>query len=260
MPGMRKSLAIAAIAGLVAACASQPSVSPDTGGGAPPEFPEAYYRQAAAERARVLRVDPAASLVVIEVRRGGSLARLGHDHVVASHDVQGYVAPDAGRADLYVRLDQLVVDEPALRIEAKLDTQPTADEVAGTRRNMLNTLEVARHPYALVSVAGRVGGRGETAMRVAVTLHGVTRALQVPVRVDVGADAIEVSGRLTLKQTDFGITPMSVLGGAIQVQDPVELRFRVRARPMPRQPAGALSRPRSPDAAITPRSRPPDPA
>ena len=52
------------------------------------------------------------SRIVIEVRRGGTLAQLGHDHVVVSHDVAGYVAPAEGRADLYVRLDRLVVDEP----------------------------------------------------------------------------------------------------------------------------------------------------
>src|SRR3989475_9970108 len=103
----------------------------------PADFPEAYYREAAAQGKPVFRVDPRESLVVIEVRRAGSLARLGHDHVVASHELGGYVAPDEGRADLYVALGRLAVDEAALRTEAGFDTQPAESDIAGTRANML---------------------------------------------------------------------------------------------------------------------------
>src|SRR2546429_6974197 len=86
----------------------------------PADFPEAYYREALAQGKPVFRVDPAESLVVIEVRRAGSLARLGHDHVVASHELGGYVAPDEGRADLHVDLARMHVDEPAPRKQAGL--------------------------------------------------------------------------------------------------------------------------------------------
>ena len=86
----------------------------------PDGFPASYYQQLSQRGGEVLQIDPTQSLIVIEVRRAGSLANLGHDHVIASHDVQGYVAPSEGRADFYIRLDQLVVDESELRAEAKL--------------------------------------------------------------------------------------------------------------------------------------------
>jgi hypothetical protein len=38
-----------------------------------------------------------------------------------------------------------------------------------------------------------------------------------------------VAGAFTLKQTDFGIVPLSLFGGAIEVQDAVDIRFRLRA-------------------------------
>jgi hypothetical protein len=41
-----------------------------------------------------------------------------------------------------------------------------------------------------------------------------------------------VSGKLAFNQSDFGITPYSLLGGAIAVKDGLELRFRVRAKRM----------------------------
>src|SRR6266508_6924624 len=103
----------------------------------PADFPEAYYQEAAVQGKPVFRVDSRESLVVIEVRRSGSLARLGHDHVVASHELVGYVAPGEGRADLVVALESLAVDEAALRAEAGFDTQPTEPDIEATRANML---------------------------------------------------------------------------------------------------------------------------
>ena len=126
---MRPRLPCAAVAALVlaallAGCAkvAKEPVPPKVA--APPEFPATYYRQALEQGKRVLRIDPRDSLVVVEVRRSGKLARMGHDHVVASHHVTGYVAPEAGRADLYIQLERLAVDEASLRTEAGFDTQP----------------------------------------------------------------------------------------------------------------------------------------
>lgn len=231
MSGMRKWLAAAAI-GLISACALPPPVPGPPATAVPPEFPAAFYRDAAAKGARVFAIDPADSLLVIEVRRGGSLARLGHDHVVASHDLQGFVAPGIGRADLYVSLNRLVVDEQPLRSEAGFDTEPSAEDVEGTRRNMLKALDAEQHPFALVSVEGAKDALGTAKMRVTLMLRGFARSVEVPMRIEVVNGTVSVVGRLTLKQTEFGITPLSVLGGAIQVQDPVNLRFSVRARAM----------------------------
>ena len=218
---------------MLGACA--PPVRERAPAAAPPaEFPEGHYLEALAQGKPVFRVDSRESLVVVEVRRSGSLARLGHDHVVASHEVGGYVAPDEGRADLYVALERMAVDEAALRAEAGFDTQPTESDIEGTRANMLvRVLEADRFPFALIRVSGVDASRREAAMSVAITLHGVTRALQAPARIDADADLIEVSGRLSFDQTDFGITPYSVLGGAIAVRNGVDLRFRIRARRLP---------------------------
>jgi hypothetical protein len=200
----------------------------------PAEFPEGYYLEAAAQGRPVFRVDSSESLVVIEVRRSGSLARLGHDHVVASHEVGGYVAPEEGRADLYVQLERLEVDEAALRAEAGLDTQPAQSDIEATRANMLGkVLEADKFPFALIRVSGVDAGRREVTLSVAITLHGIARTLQAPAQIDADADRIDVTGRLSFDQTDFGITPYSVLGGAVAVRNGVDLRFRIRASRLP---------------------------
>jgi hypothetical protein len=225
----RAALAAAALAGILAACAQLPRVEAPL---APPvEFPEAYYLQALKQGKPVFRVDSRESLVVIEVRRSGSLARLGHDHVVASHEIVGYAAPDEGRADLYVALARMQVDEPAPRKQAGFDTQPSESDIEGTRSNMLEkVLEADKFPFALIRVSGAKAKEKKTTLAVAITLHGSTRTLEVPAEIEADAEKMSVTGRLSFDQSDFGITPYSLLGGAIAVQNRVDLRFRIIAR------------------------------
>ncbi len=221
---VRRALAVASAAWL-AACAPSPTVV------APPSlpsgFPEAVYRRDAAAGAAVFRVDPATSRVVVTVRRSGSLAHLGHDHVVASRDVEGYVENGAGKADLYVPLDRLVVDEPALRDEAGLDGAPSPADVDGTRHNMLHkVLHTERNAFATIAVRRIAADRFE----VAIILNGVTRTQEVSIMVSADAAALDARGHLALAQSDFGIEPFAILGGAIAVADRIDLAFDIHAR------------------------------
>ena len=220
----RLCTSLALLAGL---CACAP---PPVRQGAPAASADfsAWYRAAAA-REPVYRIDAARSLIAVTVRRGGPFARFGHDHVVASRSVSGWVAPRSGRADFQFRLDELSVDEAALRNAAGLDTQPSAEDIAGTRANMLNkVLEADRYPVVSLHAERIAGVPGS--LRLAVTLHGVTRVLDVPVRVETGAQALSAEGTLRLLQSEFGIAPMSIMGGALRVEDAMELRFTLVAR------------------------------
>lgn len=226
--GYRSRLLIGMLACVVLNCAAAAASGPESAT-LPADFPLAYYQQARKSGQEILGVDAARSLLVIVVRRTGWFASLGHDHVVASHDMVGYADMAAGTADLYVPLAQLVVDETELRTKAGFNTQPSQQDIAGTRRNMLEqTLDAGHFPYALIHVARTNGERNK--LQVSITLHGTTRSYVVPAQILTTADGITVEGTMSLRQSDFGITPLSVLGGAIQVQDQLELRFSVVAR------------------------------
>ncbi|WP_229257889.1 YceI family protein [Duganella margarita] len=176
----------------------------------------------------LLRIDTAQSLIAVTVRRGGILARLGHDHVVASHTVTGTVAPLRNVADFQFRLDEMKIDEADLRRIAGMEKQPSADAIEGTRHNMLTkVLDADRYPLVTVHVERRAAGQP---LQVAITLHGVTRTLAIPVELREENGVISVKGTVQLKQTDFGLTPFSVMGGAMSVLDPMELRFDLTAR------------------------------
>jgi polyisoprenoid-binding protein YceI len=211
---------------LLASCGqplAPPAAGPATGLGADP----ASYRAAAASGAAVYEVDPGASLIAVTVRRAGLMARLGHEHVVASHTLAGFAAPGLDRADLAFRLDALTVDEPHLLRDAGIATQPSPEAVAGTRSNMLGpVLDAQRYPVVNLHVERQ----GDGALQVAVTLHGVTRRLDLPAAVQVDAATIIADGTARLKQTDFGIVPFSVGAGLLAVGDELEVRYRIVAR------------------------------
>ena len=65
----------------------------------------------------------------------------------------------------------------------------------------------------------------------------------MPARIAAGRGEMRVSGVLEFDQSEFGIVPFSVLGGAIQVQDRLSLRFDLHAT-RGRRPQ-ALARPGS---------------
>ena len=222
---------IAALAALVAlaACSQLP---PPAGAPAAPAAvapaPTLAPAPQLADAGPQLNIDSAQSLIVATVRRGGVLARLGHDHVVASHAISGSVSPQANRADFTFRLDEMKIDEADLRRIAGLEKQPSADAIEGTRHNMLTkVLDAGRYP--LVQVHAERGAPGQP-LQVSITLHGVTRTLAIPAELREENGVITVQGTVSLKQTDFGLTPFSVMAGALAVQDEMELRFDLRAR------------------------------
>jgi hypothetical protein len=207
---------------LLAAC-GQPLAPPGPG----PTAALDWYRSAATSGIAVYAVDPGVSVVAVTVRRAGPMGRLGHDHVVASHTLAGFVAPGAGRADLSFRVDQMSVDEPQLLRAAGIATQPSPQAVEGTRKNMLGpVLEAQRHPVVTLHAQGQADSR----LRVAVTLHGATRWLESPATVQVDAAQVSARGTARLKQTDFGITPFSVGGGLLSVHDGLGVRYHIVAR------------------------------
>lgn len=216
---MRPIVSIFLGAGLLAACT--PASMPPKASAPPPAaltaLPEAGLPP--------LQVNAARSLVTFRVHRAGPLARLGHEHVLASHALAGEVSPATGIARLTLPLATLTVDEPALREAAGLDPDVTAEAIAGTRRNLQErVLETARYPLARILIRRLAADQLEVRMEV----HGVVHTQAVPVQLETRSDgSILARGDFVVHQRDFGLTPLAVLGGALQVADAVEVHFQV---------------------------------
>jgi len=182
------------------------------------------------------------SLLTILAFRGGALAKAGHNHVIASHDLTGtfYVPDDVMRStfELHMPVAQLVIDEPELRAKegAEFPTDVPESAKEGTRRNMLseallNGVEFPDISLTCVSIesAGAAGG-GAVQAGVQVTVRGQQHTVMVPVSYTLANGELIASGDLPLKQTDLGLTPFSAMLGALQVQDELRVRFRIVAR------------------------------
>jgi polyisoprenoid-binding protein YceI len=62
------------------------------------------------------------------------------------------------------------------------------------------------------------------------TLHGVKRAQPVSARLSVDGNALRATGDFALRQSDYEISPVSALGGAVKLKDELKLIFNISAR------------------------------
>jgi hypothetical protein len=178
------------------------------------------------------------SLLQIFVHRGGAMARLGHNHVIASHQLAGsvYVTEDplATRFDISFPVNELTVDEPALRAAAGADFPPGVPQSArdGTHANMLSPalLDGANYPsIRLRATDVRAAGEGFDA-GVELTFKGEVRVLRVPVSVRRESGLLVASGEFPLTQSELGLKPFSIAMGALVVLDEMQIHFKVTAR------------------------------
>ena len=226
--------AMVAALSLVASCRSTPEP-------ASPANASQSHSQNSAPTTRAgtqtLQVDPARTVVTVVVRRAGPLAKLGHDHVITSADEAGLVwlgsTPADSSFELTLPVERFDVDLPEARAAAgpEFAAPVPNDARAGTRQNMLRTavLDGEQFPAITLRSMAAYGVWPQPIVRVAVTLKGVEREHEIPVVVERDPNGVIARGELRLNQSDFGITPFSVAGGAIQVADTLELRFAIAA-------------------------------
>ena len=216
---------LAAVLLVLAACAAPPP-PPPVPTGLPVGFPVERYADG-----DVFVVDATESMILVTVRRAGRLKRLGHDHIVASRDVAGFIRLDGDRvrANLYLPVSAMTVDEPELRAAAGFDSEPSDEDRAGTLGNMLKSIDAVNYAFTEVALDASWSGGSSQSFPVDVTVRGVTRRIDVPLGVSQDDDRIVANGRFSILQSDFGIEPFAVLGGAIRVDDQLDIEVRVVA-------------------------------
>jgi polyisoprenoid-binding protein YceI len=90
-------------------------------------------------------------------------------------------------------------------------------------------LETSRYPYATIAVSERLPSGGSQPLPVALALHGVTHVVTAPLQYRSAGEEMMATGSLAIDQSQFGIVPFSILGGAIAVQDRVNISFQIVA-------------------------------
>jgi polyisoprenoid-binding protein YceI len=186
--------------------------------------------------AREYRVVAEQSMLQILVYRGGPMARLGHNHVIASRHLEGavYVTEDLARTqfDIRIPVNQLTVDEPAMREAAGTDFPPGVPQSArdGTRNNLLSEalLDGANHPVIGLRATDVKPG-AQLDVGVAIMFKDQLYTRRVPLQVERREGVIVARGEFTLNQSELGLRPFSVAMGTLVVLDEMRIRFEVTA-------------------------------
>ena len=63
------------------------------------------------------------------------------------------------------------------------------------------------------------------------TLHGETGTEKLDANVTVAGGHVRANGELTIRQTEYGIKPVSVAGGSLKIKDELKITFDIVAQP-----------------------------
>jgi polyisoprenoid-binding protein YceI len=176
-------------------------------------------------------IDSGASTFLVQASSTGLLSAFGHDPKFAIGDFQGDAEFSPGSANL---------DDARVRVRVRADSLKVVNEISEgdrdeiERRMNSEVLESDRFPdvyYEVLRVTG--SGNGERywlALDGELTLRGVTRHLAVSARLLLNGGSLRGSGEFSVKLSDFGIAPVTAVGGAIRLKDELKCSFDVVAR------------------------------
>lgn len=167
-------------------------------------------------RAGTTSIDVEHSTITVYVYRSGLFSFAGDNHEVRAPIKAGIVDESQRKVEIEVEVRALRVSDPHLSSEKRSQVQ----------QKMLSpdVLDPERFPI-IKFVSNRVEPKRDKELLVhgTLTLHGEMR----PIVVLVSGTQPRYRGSATLKQTAFGIQPVSIAGGTVKVKDEVKIDFDV---------------------------------
>ena len=165
-------------------------------------------------------IDVQRSTITIHVGKAGLFSAAGHEHWVSAPIASGRFSDSTNpRVEFKVATAKMAV-KPDPKVDAKSQAQIQKDMEE-------LTLRPATYPeIAFQSTSVEKMAEGQWKVDGTLSLHGVTR----PVSVIVKRSGESYTGHAVIKQTDFGIKPVSVAGGTIKVKNEVDISFQIFAR------------------------------
>ena len=182
--------------------------------------------------AQPARLDADLSLSKIYIKVASS-TRLGHDHGVVGQLQSGWVVLGTG-GELVFAMKTLITDTPEARQYVGLKSTVKDSDQKKSTSNMLGpeVLNVQKYPLATFKIDScepadgqSPGGTGNYKVSGTFTLRGASQPLAFNARVEPTSDpsASRVSGVFAIKQTAYGITPYSAIGGLVGIEDRLDI-------------------------------------
>jgi len=166
--------------------------------------------------AQTAGIDAARSNLTIKAEKTGFFSAFAHNHTIQAPIASGELDEQKRTITLTFHTKEMKVLDPDVSESdrAKIESDMKSEKV----------LDVQRFPeirFASTAVTPQDGGK--YLVRGDLSLHGVTR----PVEFTVAQANGRYNGSVKLKQTDFGITPISIAGGTVKVKDVIEIVFEI---------------------------------
>jgi polyisoprenoid-binding protein YceI len=162
-------------------------------------------------------IDSAHSSLHVHVYKSGLFSALGHNHDVEAPIESGEVTEgDTPFAEFRV-------DARKLRV---LDTEASPDTRAEIQKTMQGPQVLASDRYPEIhfrSTSIQTAGTDHWVVTGNLGLHGQTHPITVEVTLKDGL----YRGSAVLKQTQFGVTPVTVAGGTVKVRDDLRIDFQI---------------------------------
>jgi polyisoprenoid-binding protein YceI len=163
---------------------------------------------------------PAPSEITIHVHRSGLFSAFGHDHIVSAPIAQGKLDTTRKTAEIVVAAKQMKVVDTDVSEKDRAEIQATM--VGPSVLNSDKFPEIRFQSSHVEEIKAKEGHRFRVTGNLA--LHGVTRELTFDVDRNIEG---QYHGKTKLKQTEFGIQPVSVAGGTVKVRDELEIEFSI---------------------------------
>jgi len=178
---------------------------------------------------RSFTIDPAQSTATIAVGKAGVFSfAAGHSHEVEARAVGGRVTVDVD--DPARSTVRIVIEAAGLHVTGRGES---ADDVPKVQATMAGAqvLDVRRYPTITfastnIAVKTQTGPVIEAVVTGNLAIRGATRSISVPITARIEGQTLSVTGHFPVRQTDFGIKPVSV-GGVVSVKDVLEVGFRI---------------------------------
>jgi len=184
----------------------------------------------AAAGPRTFTVDTARSKALIDVGKAGAFSFAGHTHEVEAPLTSGTIHFDADnvpKSDI-----RLQFNAAAMKVTGKGEPP---DDVPKVTQAMLSeqVLDVKKYPtiaFESTVVSGRGSGPAlDLLVTGNLTIRGTTKPVRATVSARIDGDTMTATGKFSIKQTEFGIKPISV-GGVVKVKDELTINFTLVAR------------------------------
>lgn len=183
------------------------------------------------------RIDSAHSELRVLVYRAGPLAALGHNHVMVDKALAGWVgvANAMQKSSFYLQLApaDFLVDDPEARAQEGADFADavSAEARSDTHQNMLGEAQLDAERFPLISVQSLDlrGTEPSLTATMKVTVAGRSSTITAPFTLQREPDRLRVTAAFDLRQSELALTPLSVMLGALRVEDEIRLKLNIVA-------------------------------